>query len=371
MTVPTTSTPASTPAAVKGRSRVVITDVTAVHAAGSRQQAEQRADASEAIWSGRAERYDRHLRSVGGAGFAASPPFRGVFFDDPLEQLDVTCLQGVPECVTTTSERLSLHVAETLVERGGPLPKPVHLSLADPQEDVSKQTFVTAVGVQIPAPLTSTFFDPLGVYGLLGGVGTASVSRTTEASASGTVALVDAVQRLERGSGGCAIVTAASGKSIPIPFETTPLGAGADRSALPFSDAAAGHYNAEGAVGLVVRDEASARVAGVPILARVAGYAYGTFGSRVVNRAVVSDVVLRALADADIDPQTPVLVDLYGRGNRIDDSAELSAMERVRQVYPALATAYLKGETHYVIGAHGLQGLVRLLEARATAAPVA
>ncbi|MCU1536548.1 MAG: hypothetical protein JWP82_899, partial [Humibacillus sp.] len=42
-----------------------------------------------------------------------------------------------------------------------------------------------------------------------------------------------------------------------------------------------------------------------------------------------------------------------------------------RQVYPALATAYLKGETHYVIGAHGLQGLVRLLEARATAAPVA
>ncbi|NHA67701.1 beta-ketoacyl-[acyl-carrier-protein] synthase family protein [Phycicoccus flavus] len=348
----------------------VITDVAEVYPVAGRAEAEQRADEGERIWADRVAGLNRNLAAVGGPALAAGPAFRGVFFRDPEAELPVGCLAEVPAAFVTTAERVSLHLAETLIERAGPLPATLHLSTADPEEDLSKPTFVASTGIPVGPELADAAFDPMGLYRRLPRIRRGSVGRTVEASASGPVALIDAVSRIENGSGTAGVVTSASGKSIPIPFEAVPVGAGADRTHEPFTDGAAGHYNAEGGVALLLREEESARADGVAVLARVAGYAYGTFGSSVVNRRVVTDVVLRALADAEVDPATPVLVDLYGRGNRIDDGAELSAMEKVRETYPGLETAYLKGGRHYVIGAHGLQGLVRMLAARAGRTPV-
>lgn len=339
----------------------VITDVAAVHASTTRSAAEVHADRSESIWQLRSARFNRELQRMGGAGQVAAQPFRGIYLEDPVGAAPSETAAGLPEPMVSTGERISLHLVETLTRNAPSAPKAMHVVTADPLEDIAKQTFVTAAGATIPPEQFGTFFDPLGLYGAVPGLGRPSVSRVVEASASGVVGLVDAAERVTATNGG-AIVTATSGKSVALPFETTPVGFGGRRDGLPFTENATGHYNAEGGVGLRLMD---ADGYDGPVLARVVGAAHGTFGSSVVNRQVVTAVVLRALRSAGVDEGTPVFVDLYGRGNRIDDSAELAAMERVRAKFPLLQTGYLKGDTHYVIGAHGLQGLVRLLQRRA------
>lgn len=344
----------------------VITDVAAVHATTTRSEAECHADSSAAIWHGRAERFNRALGRMGGTGHDSAEPFRGIYLEDPVEAAPSETAAKLPVPMVSTGERISLHLIETLTGGAPSAPRSMHVVTADPQEDVAKQTFLMAAGATIPPEQIASFFDPLGLYCSIPGLGRPSVSRVVEASASGVVALVDAAERVSAGNGG-ALVTATSGKSIAIPFETAPVGFGESRQSLPFTDGACGHYNAEGGVGLRLMDADSYDG---PVLARVIGAAHGTFGSRVVNRQVVTAVVLRALRSAGVDTATRLFVDLYGRGNPIDDGAELAAMEWVQKTYPLLETGYLKGQTHYVIGAHGLQGLVRLLQRRAAGAPV-
>lgn len=344
----------------------VITDVAAVHATTTRSEAECHADRSAAIWGSRTERFNRALSDLGGTGLDGAEPFRGIYLEDPVEAAPSETAAALPEPMVSTGERISLHLIETLTGAAPSAPRTMHVVTADPQEDVAKQTFVMATGATIPPEQIASFFDPLGLYCLIPGLGRPSVSRIVEASASGVVALVEAAERVGDSNGGT-LVTATSGKSVPISFETAPVGSGDSRQALPFTDDASGHYNAEGGVGIRLMDADAYDGA---VLARVLGAAHGTFGSSVINRQVVTAVVLRALRSAGIDPATPVFVDLYGRGNAIDDCAELAAMERAQKTYPMLETGYLKGQTHYVIGAHGLQGLVRLLQRRAAGARV-
>lgn len=349
---------------------VVITDVTGIYPAADRAAALAQVERRDEIWTGRMASVNRHLAAVGGPELGQAPAVASLYFEDPEGEFPVASVEDIPPALVTIGERLSLHVIETLVDRGGPIPKGVHITTGDAETDISKPTFLCAMGVPVAPELVGTAYDPIGLFPRVRGLRKPSVSRVVEASASASVALLDAVARIEDGTSECGIVVSSSARLIPLPFETVHVGGGPTRAALPFEDAASGHFASEGAVGLVLRDEEAAVRDGVPALARVSGYAYGTFGSSVVNRLVVADVTLRALDAAGLDPQTPVLVDLYGRGNRIDDGAELAAMEKVRERYPHLATAYLKGDRHYVIGSHGLQGLVRLLDARATGVSV-
>ncbi len=348
---------------------VVITDVAGIYPAATRAAALAQVERRDEIWAGRVARFNAHLAAVGGPELEGAPSVAGLYFEDP-EAFPVTSVDDLPAALVTPGERYSLHLVEQLVERGAPMPKGVHITTGDAEADISKPTFLCAMGVPVAPELIGTAYDPIGILTRVRGLRKPSVSRIVEASASASAAFVDAVARIEDGTSECGIVVSSSAKLIPLPFETVAVGGGPTRHAVPFEDEASGHFAAEGGVGIVVRDEVAARRDGVPALARVAGYAYGTFGSSVVNRLVVADVTLRALAAAGLDPDTPVLVDLYGRGNRIDDGAELAAMEKVRERHPNLATAYLKGDRHYVVGSHGLQGLVRLLEARASGAPV-
>lgn len=348
---------------------VVITDVADLYPVTDRAAALAQVGRGEEIWDARVARFNAHLDAMGGPRVTRAPAAAWVNFADP-EAFPVASVADLPPALVAPGERYSLHLAEQLIGRGGPMPKGVHISSGDAEVDISKSTFLCALGVPVGPDLIRTAYDPIGVLARLQGLKKPSVSRTVEASISGSVALLDAVARIEEGVSDCGIVVASSAQLVPLGFETVAVGGGLTRSALPFEDEASGHFASEGAVGLVVREEAAARAAGVPALARIAGHAFGTFGSSVVNRLVVTEVVLRALESAGVDPEAPVLVDLYGRGNRIDDGAELAAMEKVTERYPGLATAYLKGDRHYVVGTHGLQGLVRLLEARATGAPV-
>jgi hypothetical protein len=345
---------------------VVISGAAAVAPVATRQQASAQVARSPEIWRARLARVNEQLVRLGLADLLTSQvdPAPAVYFDDPVLQVPVRCLDKAPDAFTLTSERINLHLLEALLEQAGPLRNPVHLSHGDPADDLSKQTFLATLGVPLQGELVEILMDPFRVFSLVGDLKRPSVSRVVEASASGTTALLQAAERVRSGAVEAAVMLTSSAKTIPIPWETARSGHGPDRTPLPFSEGSRGHFGSEGGVGLLLCEERAARRDGRPILGRLSGWATGTIGSAVVNRTVVADVVLRCLAAAGVPADTPVLVELYGRGNLVDDSAELSAVERVRKTYPEVASAYLKGDTHYVTGAHGLQGLVRLLTAR-------
>jgi hypothetical protein len=292
------------------------------------------------------------------------PPFPGVYFDDPWQQLPATSLDAWPRALVTTSERIAVHLAETLTPSLARNREPAHIAVGDPFDDVNKQTLLSFLGVDVPTDHRTRAMDPVGWASALQVGRKPSVSVHSDASASGVVALGNALQRIGGGRTAAALVLSATGKTVPVPFETAPLGSGAERSALPFVTGAEGHFYSEGGVGFALAEEHAAEAAGTPALVRIAGMSTGAFGSPVVNRIVVADVVDRALASAGVPSDAPVFVDLYGRGNAVDDAAELSAIELLANRRPNLVSGYLSGDSHYVIGSHGLLGLERLVAAR-------
>ena len=233
-----------------------------------------------------------------------------------------------------------------------------------PRSTSRKSTFLCALGSRSGRISSRTAYDPIGVLARLRGLKSRR-SRTVGASISGSVALLDAVARIEEG-----VVTA--GSSSPAAPSSSHSGsrpspsAAVRPSSLPFGDGRAAISPAR-AVGLVVRGEAAARAAAVPALAdrRSRVRDLRQFGGQPARR---HRVVLRALGVRRRRPGAPVLVDLYGQSSRIDDGAEPPRWRRSPSATGS-RDGLSRGDRHYVVGTHGLQGLVRLLEARATGAP--
>jgi len=339
---------------------VRIAATVAAIASGSRAGSSAVAADAGAVWSARMPRL---LREVGAPAQEPNHSAHGFFFEDPRGTFPARRLDEPGAAPSATVDRISTSMLEALaltVERPG------HVALGLAGDTVQFESVLLGIGAVLEPAALMTSADPLaaGIRADLGGM--PSVSRHTAASSSGMHALVAAAGRVATGADERAFAVAASAADMPLPFPVVELGRGADRDELPFHPDSDGHHYAEGGIGLAL-------VQGRPepgtlpdddCWFAIRGWASGSFGTAVVNRHVVAATVERALETAGVPEHDQVFVDLYGRGNPIDDAAELSAIALLRRRRPGVRAGYLKGDAHYTVGAHALRGLVRLVERR-------
>lgn len=335
----------------------------AIRAAGKIAQCVARAESNDyahdcaTIWEARNSETVRRLAGdddLKGQDFQINPePFPAIYLrdiDSLLPWRDT--FQGLP--MVGLAERMVIHLIAELLHESG---EPDYVALGLPGNDIHTPTMLMGLGIQ-DRPEILLSGDPLWPVEAAGAEAGTAAGRFVASSNSGPLGLIECARRVrERGARKAWIVTGTA-STVAMPFETIILGGGDDRAPLPFEENSAGHFFAEGGVSFeLTAQEANSATA------MVIGLATGVFHSRTVNRHALAEVIVRALHDADVAPEEPVFVDLYGRGNLIDDSAELSAVKLVRKQMPNVRPGYLKGDTHYVVGSHGLMGLWRLLTA--------
>lgn len=228
-------------------------------------------------------------------------------------------------------------------------------------------TTLMTIGIRGISPMSVPFVDPNSIvnqiairWGLTGRQSTISTACSSSAHAIG--AAFDLIR-----SGRCdAVLTGGVEATIsPLIF------AGFDRlramsaknetpdiACRPFSDDRDGFVMAEGAAILVLENEASARARNANVYARILGYgATGGAHHPVMPRPGGEDLTRAmqdALADSALAPSDIDLINPHGTGTRLNDDAELTAMQTVfGEHLQNISVTPTKQLTGHMLGAAG------------------
>lgn len=324
------------------------------------------AEEQEQIWHMRKEElnriYDTDFTNVGS--------FPGIFYPSVEQRFQLNHIPQEKSSYLLSSERITLSLFQSLIDRNTIREKSnLLISLGSSQTDVLSKSLYFALA---PEQMAQAFelLDPLSFLKLLRLPRPAAIELISEASTSGAGALYSAYHKISEGHVDVVLAGGASALTTPIPVELSHFGVGPDRRTLPFEENTSGHYFSEGGAAFLLKEREQAIADGDTIIAEIRDLTAGTMGSAVYNRNAMKKLVVQSLRNAAIGEEEAVLLDLYGRGNEIDDTAEFSCLRNVQKQYPALKGAYLKEDSHYVVGYYGMIGLIRLLEARKEGRPL-
>ncbi|WP_273727516.1 type I polyketide synthase [Brucella gallinifaecis] len=190
------------------------------------------------------------------------------------------------------------------------------------------------------------------------------------ACSSGLVLSAVACQHLIDGSCDAALVLAAS---LTFPqgggyFSTAESIFSPDGICRPFDAGANGTFASDGVCALLLKRTANAIEAGDRILARIKGWAINNDGRRKMGFSAPSadgqrDVLIEAMAAANIEPGDLDYIETHGTGTRLGDPIEFEAIRDVHghaiQPGKQLALSSAKSSIGHLGPAAGLAGLVR------------
>ncbi|WP_442603179.1 beta-ketoacyl synthase N-terminal-like domain-containing protein [Paenibacillus sp. KN14-4R] len=314
------------------------------------------------IWESRlrelSSQYDQKFEYVGS--------FDGLFYRSIEEKFKVEHIPIEKSRFLLSSERITLSFFQTLIARNRIGAKSdLLLSTGSAQTDfLSKSALMSNIK---PADVEHaiSLIDPLS-YNRFVQVNrpTAAIEMISEASTSGMGSLYSAYRKIKNGDFNIALSGGACAMTFPVPFELSHFGVGSDRWIRPFEDMAAGHYFSEGGAAFLLKERQQALEDGDVILAEIKDISSGTMGNAVVNRNAIKKLVTKSIDQAGVDEEADIFLELYGRGNEIDDTAEISCLKNLRKKYNKLRGGFLKENVQYVVGYYGLMGLCRLLEAK-------
>lgn len=226
---------------------------------------------------------------------------------------------------------------------------------------------LSEVGPRGVSPISVPFVEPNGIvnqialkWGVTGRQFTVSTACSSSAHAIGL-----AMEMIQGGRCDAVLAGGAEATMSPLLYAGFDrLGAmsarvGSDATACrPFSSDRDGFLMGEGAAMLVLESETSARARGARIYAEVLSYACtGGAYHPVMPRPDGSDlakVMQMALCQAGIGPGDVDLINPHGTGTRLNDSAELAAMQQVfGGLLPDISVVPTKQLTGHLLGAAG------------------
>ncbi|MGN7415970.1 beta-ketoacyl synthase N-terminal-like domain-containing protein [Paenibacillus sp. SAF-068] len=344
----------------KSSSRVVIVDYRWDMPAMDDSQAKQLLHSKDKLWENRIEQLSERFSQ----DFHGASSFDGIFYPSIEERFP---LEGIDEEKTSyllSSERITLSLFQSLINQNVMTTKhDVLVSNGTAQTDlISKSAYLGMQGVDFMKAIE--LLDPLAYLKMLRLSRPPAIQMVSEASTSGIGTLYSGYKAVKEGKFNAALVGGSCASTMPFPHELSNFGFGSDRFIQPFEQGASGHYFSEGGAAFLIKERQQALADGDHILAEIKDITAGTMGSPVINRNAVKKLVLQSLADAGVLPSDDIFMDLYGRGNEIDDTAEFSCLKNVQKVFPGLKGGYLKQHAQYMIGYYGLIGLCRLLESK-------
>lgn len=217
------------------------------------------------------------------------------------------------------------------------------------------------------SPITVPFVEPNGIvnqialkWGVTGRQFTVSTACSSSAHAIGL-----AMEMIQDGRCDAVLAGGAEATMSPLLFSgfdrlrAMSARVGSDATACrPFSSDRDGFLMGEGAAMLVLESEASARARGARIYAEVLSYA-ATGGAYhpVMPRPDGSDLVKvmqEALSQACIGPGDIDLINPHGTGTKLNDDAEVTAMQQVFDGHlPNISVVPTKQLTGHLLGAAG------------------
>lgn len=315
-----------------------------------------------AIWAQRTRELERNYNQE--PGEASS--FDGVFYPSVEEHFKLELVSGPDSRFLLSSERITLSLFQTLADRNVLSPgSKLLISVGTAQTDILSKFALMGVEGEAFANAVK-LIDPLGYLKLLQLGRPPAVELISEASTSGIGSMYSAYAKIRRGEFDAALTGGASAVTFPIPYELSQFGMGAERFTEPFEQGASGRYFSEGGMAFLLKERELALADGDTILAEIKDISAGTMGNPVVNRTAVKKLVSRSLENAEIDPGAELFLELYGRGNEIDDTAEFSCVKALQKSYRNLRGGFLKEGVHYIVGYYGLSGVCRLLDSQRT-----
>ncbi|WP_310829847.1 beta-ketoacyl synthase N-terminal-like domain-containing protein [Paenibacillus pedocola] len=340
--------------------RVVIVDFIYDYPGRESGSTEELMGRKNAIWQSRVRELERTYNQE--PGEAAS--FDGVFYPSVEEHFKLEHISGPDSRFLLSSERITLSLLQTLADRNVLGPKSnLLVSIGTAQTDsLSKFALMRVEGEAFGHAVK--LIDPLGYLKLLQLGRPPAVELISEASTSGISSMYSAYAKIRKGEFDIALTGGSSAVTFPVPYELSQFGIGAERYTEPFEDGASGRYFSEGGAAFLLKERELALSDGDTILAEIKDISAGTMGNPVVNRTAVKKLVSRSLENAGVDPEADVFLELYGRGNEIDDTAEFSCLKTLQKTYRNLKGGFLKEGVHYIVGYYGLIGACRLLDSQ-------
>lgn len=338
--------------------RVVIVDYIYDFPNKEQLDAEELQERKDLIWESRLRELERNYNQK----FAEVACFAGLFYPSVEEHFPLRHIQAEKSKFLLSSERISLNLFQTLADRNVVSPKSnLLVSVGSSQTDnLSKFALMGLEGDELEKAVE--LIDPLGYLKLLQWVRPPALETISEASTSGIGAMYSAYSKIKKGEFDVAITGGASAVTFPSPYELSHFGTGDTRAMQPFEEGASGHHFSEGGVAVLLKEREQALVDGDTILAEIKDISAGTMGNPVVNRTAIKKLVSRSLANAGIGQEAEIFLELYGRGNEIDDTAEFSCLRNLQKNYTNLRGGFLKEDVHYIVGYYGQIGMCRLLD---------
>ncbi|MHC5269010.1 beta-ketoacyl synthase N-terminal-like domain-containing protein [Enterococcus sp. LJL98] len=289
--------------------------------------------------------------------------FHGVFYESIDERFPLESISLDKKRYLISSEKITLSLLNSLLKRNHiDQKKGFLLTLGSANTDsLSKYQLIERNGETLAQNFELA--DPLGYLKLLDYQGTFAVESISEASTSGIASLYNAYIKIKEGAFDTAIVGGASAVTFPVPFEFSQFGVGDERFIEPFEEDAKGRYFSEGGAAFLLKEKQQAEKDGDQILAEIKDISSGTMGNVVVNRRAVKKMLERSFSKAAVASNDNIVVELYGRGNEVDDAAEFSLVKNLKKTYSNLKGGFFKEDIHYVVGYYSLLGLCRMLDA--------
>lgn len=288
--------------------------------------------------------------------------FHGVFYEAIDERFPLENISLDKKKYLISSEKITLFLLNSLLKRNDiDQKKGFLLTLGSANTDsLSKYQLIERNGETLAQNFELA--DPLGYLKLLDYQGTFAVESISEASTSGIASLYNAYIKIKEGAFDTAVVGGASAVTFPVPFEFSQFGVGDERFVEPFEKEAKGRYFSEGGAVFLLKEKQQAEKDGDRILAEIKDISSGTMGNVVVNRRAVKKMVERSFSKAAVASDANIVVELYGRGNEVDDAAEFSLVKNLKKTYSNLKGGFFKEDIHYVVGYYSLLGLCRMLD---------
>lgn len=288
--------------------------------------------------------------------------FNGVFYESIDKHFPLVNIPVDKKRYLISSEKITLSLLNTLLGRNHiDKKKGVLLTIGSANTDsMSKYQLLQLNGETLAQNFELA--DPLGYLKLLEYHGNFAVEYISEASTSGIASLYNAYIKIKEGAFDTAVIGGASAITFPVPFEFSQFGIGNERFIEPFEEHAQGRYFSEGGAVFLLKEKHQAERDGDTILAEIKDISSGIMGNAVVNRTAVKKMVERSFSKASVDLKTNIVVELYGRGNGVDDAAEFSLLKNLKKTYSNLKGGFFKKDIHYVVGYYSLLGLCRMLE---------
>ncbi|SFC55699.1 Beta-ketoacyl synthase, N-terminal domain [Bacillus sp. OV322] len=290
--------------------------------------------------------------------------FDGVFYPSIDEVFMLDHIPDGKKQLLLSSEKITLSLFQRLLDRNEFHPKS-QLLLTVGTANTDSHAKSTLMNIHA-AELQDSFdlADPLGYLKLLKVNHSYALQSVSEASTSGIGAMHHAYLKIKSGDIDCAITGGSSAITFPVPYELSHFGRGKERFIGPFEQDASGHFFSEGGAAFLIKERQQALQDGDRILGEITDISFGPMGNAIMNRQAVKNIVLRSFERAGLNEQSEVFLELYGRGNEIDDSAEFSCLRNIKKKFPHVKGGYLKEKIGYVIGYYGFMGLCRLLDSK-------